>query len=133
MVSTHLFDNNTLILILFFKGTKVIGGVMFVRLGLGIAKSAGIMTNARFNSTWRLKDAADLKRWYKKLIGHIRTGEHGVYFALQEVFGVNAANQVAEKGHANRPMGLQPSLTPAQSQARSSRQQSGYNDKDIDD
>lgn len=93
---------------------------MYVRLGVAVANACGFMKNPRFTNNWHIKGPSQLKRWYDTIMGHIRTNQYGVYFALQEVFGVDIANVVASKGHANKPEGLQSTSVPRQLQSGSS-------------
>jgi hypothetical protein len=93
---------------------------MYVRLGLAVAETGGFMKNVRYMVNWEMKTQSQLKQWYELIIGHIRTGPYGVYFALQEVFGVHAADFVAAKGHAKKPEGLQSASIPRQLQSGSS-------------
>ena len=95
-------------------GTKEIGCLMYVRLGLAVAKLPTFMKNARFNSNWEFKTPGQLKKWYNIIIGHIRTNQYGVYFAAHEVFGAHAAEYIAQKASLKRPNCLLPNSQQAE-------------------
>ncbi len=82
---------------------------MMIRLGIADALRSTVLRTAKWavsGGNWEIKSTGQLHDWYMKLMTHIRTNEYGVYFALQEVFGIEAADLVAEKGHVKKPDGL---------------------------
>lgn len=98
---------------------------IYVRLGLAIAKTSGFVVIPKFNVNWVMKPERELKAWYGKLMGYIRTNKYGVYFALQEVFGVDAANKAVAEKNITKPSGLEPALVAGPSQAGYSRRSGG--------
>lgn len=50
-----------------------------------------------------MKPDVDLKRLYTTVMGYLEQKEHGVYFAIQEIFGIEMADYAAETGHAKKP------------------------------
>lgn len=105
------------------------GGLMYVRLGLANVRTVGFLKNAKYRTNWELKRMDEIKRWYGTIMGHIRTSKYGVYFALQELFGVDAANEVAANSNVIKPEGLQPALIVGPSQGGSLRRRDGNDDE----
>lgn len=101
---------------------------MYMRLGLVTVNTTGGVTRPKFNNNWHVKSDVELKMWYKTLMGHIRTKEYGVYFALQEVFGADMAELVSKEQKIKRPLGLRPLVPAEHTQAGPSR----HNDKHED-
>jgi len=58
---------------------------------------------SKYRVNWVMKSDAELKELYDTVMKHLRSGKYGLYFAIQEIFGVKMANQVAEQGRAQRP------------------------------
>jgi hypothetical protein len=73
------------------------------RLGFIIATKATILANAKYNSNWSVKPDDDLRRLYNKVMGFLEHKDHGVYFAIQEIFGLEMADRAAERGHTDKP------------------------------
>jgi hypothetical protein len=74
-----------------------------VRLGFTIATKPTVLANARYKTNWYVKPDADLKKLYNKVMGYLEQKEHGVYFAIQEIFGIEMADYATGMSHTNKP------------------------------
>jgi hypothetical protein len=99
-LSSVQFSNGVLV----DTGSKEINAVMFIRTGLALAMRPGVLSVAKYKSNWEIKGDKELKELYKIVMEHLGKEDYGVYFAIEEIFGVEMADEVAKNGHAKKPM-----------------------------
>ena len=69
-----------------------------IRIGIAKATAPGVVLSPKYESNWELEDSRDLKELYRKIMGHLESGDYGTYLAVREIFGEDVANAASLNG-----------------------------------
>jgi hypothetical protein len=74
-----------------------------VRMGLAKCLKDGLIRTPNYGSNWEMKPLDELHPLYEKVMKLFKTGKHGEYQAVKEVFGEQVAIRVAMNGDMDMP------------------------------
>lgn len=85
-------------------GTKEITPFNMVRMGLAKAESYALIERPSWKSNWRFYSDAEVKPTYDRVMNHLLNGQpHGEFLAVEEIFGRDIANMLADKREVVAP------------------------------
>jgi hypothetical protein len=94
------------IFIYIFSGSKQIHAINFIRMGLAMGTSPGVITRSKYKKNWDFLSKSELKALYIKVKNMLIEKPMGLYNAVFLIFGENVSNMLVEKGQIFGPRNI---------------------------
>jgi hypothetical protein len=100
----RIFNFLTIDLIHSNAGAKQISALNFIRMGLAIAETPGVLKNAKFKSNWRFKSESDLKLLHSTFMRYLTEEKFGIYLTMRSLFGEEVTRRLANQHQFTAPV-----------------------------